>query len=187
MDRRVLFEPINRTAGPFERVVERLRSFLDGARVRRTFVKRHDDVGPDFALGLHHRFRGEHVARSVQMTMEFHALFGNVAQVFEAPDLESAAVGEHRAVPAHELLHATHFGHEFCARAQVEVVRVRKNDLRLHFAQVPRRKPLHACKGAHRHKNRCFYHAVGSVETAAAGLALVACLYEFKGIHIPKI
>ena len=31
----------------------------------------------------------------------------------------SAAVGEHRAVPAHELLHTAHLGHEFRARAQV--------------------------------------------------------------------
>ena len=118
------------------------------------------------------------------MAMEFHALFGNVAQLLEAPDLESAAVGEHRAVPAHELLHATHLGHEFRARAQVEVIRVRQNDLRLHFTQITRRKSLHACKSAHRHKNRRFDDAMGGMQATTACLALVACLYEFEGILI---
>ena len=77
------------------------------------------------------------MARTVQMALEFHAIFGNVAQVLETPDLESAAVGKHRAVPAHELLHAAHLGNKFRARAQVQVVRVREDDLRLHFVQVP--------------------------------------------------
>ena len=124
------------------------------------------------------------MARAVQMALEFHALFGNVAQLLETPDLESAAVGEHRAVPAHELLHTAHLGHKFRARAQVQVVRVREDNLRLHFAQVPRRKSLHACKSPHRHKNWRFHHAMGGVEPAAPGLALVACLYEFEGILI---
>ena len=31
------------------------------------------------------------------------------------------------------------------------------------------------------------FHSVGGMEPAATGLALVACLDEFKGIHIAKI
>ena len=117
VERRIFGEPIHCPAGPFERQGQRVRRLLDGARVRCAFVEGHDDVGADFALGLHHGFGCEFVARAVQMAMEFHALFGNVAQLLEAPDLESAAVGEHRAVPAHELLHAAHLGHKFRARA----------------------------------------------------------------------
>ena len=120
------------------RRVQRVRRLLDSARVRRTFVEGHDDVGADFALGLHHGFGRELVAAAVQQALEFHAVFSNVAKILEAPDLESAAVGEHGAVPAHELLHATRFGNELGAWAQVQVVGVRENDLRLHFAQVPR-------------------------------------------------
>lgn len=184
MDRRVFSEPIHRALCPSQRVVERVRSLFNGARVRRAFVEGHDDVGTDFALRLHHRFRGEHVARAVQMAMEFHALFGYVAQVLETPDLESAAVGKHRAIPAHKFLNAAHLGYEFRARTQVQVVRVREDNLRLHFAQVPRRKSLHARKSAHRHKNRRFHHAMGGVEPAAPGLALVASLYKFEGILV---
>ena len=141
VDRRVFAEPIHRTAGPFERVVERVRSLFNGARVRRAFIEGHNDVSADFALGLHDRFRREQMTRAIQMTAEFHALFSNVAKFLQAPNLESAAVREHRAVPAHKLLHAAHLGHKFCARAQIQVIqviRIRQNDLRLHFAQVPR-------------------------------------------------
>ena len=123
------------------------------------------------------------------MTTEFNAFFGNVAEFLEAPDLKSAAVGKHRAVPAHKFLNAAHLGHQFRTRAQVKVVRIRENNLRLHFAQVPRRKPLHARKCPHRHKNRRFDGTVGSVKPAAAGLALIACLDEFKRVlvHDSKI
>ena len=107
-----------------------------------------------------------------------------MAKILEAPDLESAAVGEHGAVPAHKLLHTTHLGHKFRARAQIEVVRIRENDLRLHFAQVPRRKSLHARKSAHRHKNRRFNGSVRRMQATAASLALVASLDEFEGILI---
>ena len=72
------------------------------------------------------------------MALEFDTLFSNVAQVLEAPDLESAAVRKHRAVPAHKFLNAAHLSHKFRARAQIQVVCIRKNNLRLHFAQVPR-------------------------------------------------
>ena len=168
------------------RRVQRVRRLLDSARVRRAFVKGHNDVGPDFALGLHHRFRREQMMRAVQMTAKFYALFGNVAKVFEAPDLESAAVREHRAVPAHEILYAAHFGHKFRAWAQVQVVRIRENNLRLHFAQVPRRKSLYTRKSAHRHKNRSFDGTMRRMEATTAGLATVACLYKFKGILVHK-
>ena len=120
------------------------------------------------------------------MTAEFNALFSNVAEFLEAPNLESAAVRKHRAIPAHKLLHAAHLGHKFRAWAQVQVVRIRENNLRLHFAQVPRRKSLYTRKSTHRHKNRRFYDTVGGVEPAAAGLALVASLDEFEGILVHK-
>jgi len=168
------------------RRVQRVRRLLDSARVRRTFVEGHDDVGADFALGLHHGFGRELVAAAVQQALEFHAVFGDVAKILEAPDLESTAVREHRAVPAHEFLHAAHLGHKFRAWAQVQVVRIRENDLRLHFAQVPRRKSLYTRKSAHRHKNRCFHDTMRRVEPTAAGLATVACLYKFKGILVHK-
>ena len=184
VERRIFAEPVHGAAGPFERQVQRVRGLLDGARVRRAFVKSHDDVGADFALGQHHGFGRELVAAAVQQALKFHAVFSNVAKILEAPDLESAAVGEHGAVPAHELLHAARLGNQLGARAQVQVVRIRQNDLRLHFAQVPRRKSLYARERAHWHKNRRFYHAVGGVEPTAAGLALVACLDEFEGILI---
>ena len=145
------------------RRVQRVRRLLDSARVRRTFVEGHDDVGADFALGLHHGFGRELVSAAVQQALKFHAVFGDVAKILEAPDLESAAVGKHGAVPAHKLLHAARFGNELGAGAQVQVVRIREDNLRMHFVQIPRRKPLHARKGAHRHKNRRFDCAVGRV------------------------
>ena len=116
--------------------------------------------------------------------MEFHAILGNVPEVLEAPHLESAAVSEHWAVPAHELLHATRLCNQGCARTQVQVVSVREDNLRFHFSQVPRREPLHARQRPHWHKNWRLDVAMGRMEPPPPCLAAVARLYEFKGVVV---
>ena len=79
------------------------------------------------------------MTRTVQQTFELDTLFSNLSELFQAPHLESAAVRQHRTVPAHELLHAPRFGNEFRPRPQVEMVSIRKDNLSIKFANVATR------------------------------------------------
>ena len=65
VDRRVFLEPFHRFGCPPERIVQAMFRFFDGARVRRAFVERHDDVGADFALGVHDACRAKEMLGTV--------------------------------------------------------------------------------------------------------------------------
>ena len=171
VERRIFGEPVHGAAGPLEGEIQRMGGFFDGARVRRAFVEGHNDVRADFTLGLHHRFRRKLVAAAVQQAFEFYAVFRNVAKILEAPDLESTAVGEHGAVPAHEFLHAARFCNQGRSRPQIQVVSVCQNNLCFDFAKVADRKPLHAGQSPHRHKNRRLDVAMSRMDSPAASLA----------------
>ena len=58
-----------------------------------------------------------------------HALFLDLAKPRKGKHLKSAAVGQDRAVPAHELVEAAHLPHHIVAGAKVQVVGVGKLDL----------------------------------------------------------
>ena len=184
VNRRIFAEPVHGASGPLEREIQRMGGFLDGARVRRAFVEGHDDIRADFALGLHHRFGRKLVAAAVEQALEFHAVFGNAAEILEAPHLETAAVGEHGAVPAHELLHAARLGDQGRSRPKVEVVGVREDDLRLDVPEVADREPLHAGQCPDRHKDRRLDVAMGRTDTPAAGLAARRFRQEFEGVAV---
>ena len=53
----------------------------------------------------------------------------DLADVGELKDLEAAAVGEDRAVPAHEAVQAAQFGDQLVAGPQGEVIGVAEDDL----------------------------------------------------------
>jgi len=45
----------------------------------------------------------------------------------EAEDLKAAGVGQHRAIPAHELMQAAHVPDEIVAGAQIQVIGIRQH------------------------------------------------------------
>ena len=102
--------------------------FFDG--VCGAFVKGHDDVGSDGALHVHDGFGRKQMGATVDVRLEFYALFADFASVFEAVYLKSAAVGEHGAGPGAECVQAAGLFENVGSGAQVEVVGVAQNDVR---------------------------------------------------------
>ena len=99
--------------------------------IRRAFVESHDNVGTEPMLNFHDLLRGEEVVRAVQVRLEAHAIGGDLVAVTEAEDLEAAAVGEDRLGPAHKGVESSQPVDELVTGAQVEVVGVAEDDLRL--------------------------------------------------------
>ena len=69
--------------------------------------------------------------RAVQVRLEAHAVCGDLVAVAEAEDLKAAAVGEDRPGPVHKGVESPHPVDELVAGAQVEVIGVAEDDLRL--------------------------------------------------------
>ena len=186
VDGRVLLQPLHGFGRPFERVVQAMLRLFRRTREGRAFVERHDDVGADFPLGVHDACRAKEMLRTVQDAAEFYAFGRNLAQVLQAPYLESAAIREYRAVPRHELVDTARLRNTRGGGAQVQVVRIRENDFGLDILELCGRHCLDGRFGAHRHKDGCRHVAVVGMDYAQTGFGLLGCLQELETVHIAK-
>ena len=112
---------------------------------------------------------------TIEVRGKRHALFLDLSQSRKRKHLESAAVGQDRAVPAHEFMETAHLPHHIIAGAQMQMVGVGKLDLTAEILQI---------KGAHAafdgrlradvHKDRrLHFPAVRAPEFAAPRTPLV--------------
>ena len=125
---------------------------------------------------------------TVENASEFNAFGLDLAQVLQAPHLESTAVRKHGAIPAHELVNATCCSDFRRCGAQVQMVRVREDNLRFDvFLELRGRHGLYGCFGAHRHKNRSLDVAVVGVQNTQTGLGFLRRLFQFKTIHVANV
>ena len=103
---------------------EALLGVVVGGCARGAFVEGHYDVGTDAALDVDDLLGGEEMFRAVDMAAELTSLLAQLADAREREDLEAAAIGEHGAVEAVELVQAAGSLQHAGAGAQVEVVGV---------------------------------------------------------------
>ena len=93
-----------------------------------TFVECHDDVRAEIFLNRNGFFRREAMRRTVNVTLEGHAVVVDLASLREREHLKAARVGEHGTSPLHELVQAAHVAHEFVAGTQVEMIGVAQHE-----------------------------------------------------------
>eukprot|EP00187_Rhodella_violacea_P007535 CAMPEP_0174907946 /NCGR_PEP_ID=MMETSP0167-20121228/62741_1 /TAXON_ID=38298 /ORGANISM="Rhodella maculata, Strain CCMP736" /LENGTH=424 /DNA_ID=CAMNT_0016151543 /DNA_START=353 /DNA_END=1624 /DNA_ORIENTATION=+ len=116
-------------------------------------VEGHDDVGADLVLDLDGFFRGEEDFGAVDDGLEADAFLGHLGEINQGHHLEAARVGEHGAVPLHEVVNAAELLQHVAARPQREVVRVREADLGVRVAELRGVQPLHGRLGADGHED----------------------------------
>jgi hypothetical protein len=136
---------------------------------QRALVERHRDVGAQVLLHLDRALGRQRVAGAVDVALEHHALFAQLAQPREREHLVAAAVGQERARPAAEAVQAAELLHDVVPRPQHQVVGVREQDLRAELVEVAARHRFHGACRAHGHEGRRLDLAVGSHEPAGAG------------------
>jgi hypothetical protein len=108
-------------------------------------------------------------------------LFGNLAELAEAPDLEAAGVSEDSAGPLHEAVEATEGLDELMAGAKKEVVGVAEDDAGVEVAQkVALRNALDRGLGANGHEDGGFDGAMRGVEEAGASAGVRASGEDFE-------
>ncbi len=143
------------------------RGHLSGRQRRiHQLVEGHGDVAAQRLLDLDRALGREALARPVQVAGEGHAVVVDSAQVGQAEHLETARIGQDRAVPAHEPMEPAQRRDAFVAGAQRQVVGVGQQDLGARRAQVGRGQALDARLGPDRHELRGIDRPMRSLQPA---------------------
>ena len=132
-------------------------------------------------LNPHRFFRGQEQSIAVDRRSELDALLGNLAQLTQRKHLETAGVGQYRAIPAHEPVQATMRSHHIQPRPQPQVKGIAQYHLRADIDQFLRRHGLHRAIGADRHEGGCLHLAMSQLQSAAAGSTIISKQIEFHG------
>ena len=156
-----------RTPRPLGRHAHGLRKLFARRGKLHAHVEHHRDVDPERFFERKHGLGRESMHAAVDVRFERHAVFVELAALLQAEDLEAAGVGEDRAVPRHEAVHAARLDDQLFARAQPQMIGVRQNDLAVRAAHFVRRERLDGRGRADRHEGRRLDHAVRERERAA--------------------
>ena len=134
------------------------------------------------------------MARAVDVRLEMAAVLAQLAAGRKGKDLEPAAVGQHRAVPCRETVHAARTFEDIHARTQVEVVGVGQDYLCPGLvAHVTVENALDRGSGTHGHEyGRKYGAVVGDYLTGPgrrSGILVLQCEFHdiYNGTNIRKI
>ena len=176
--------------GPHARQLNRALNVGARGRIAGALVELHADVGTELHGDFHVVLgRPEHVATVVVVDDKAHALVGELDRVVVAEHLETARVGEDRAVPVHKLVQAAQLGDGVLAGAHGQVIGIGKHDLGAELLDGLGGNTLDVCLGAHGHKDRRLDVAVRGVQHAGTRMRRrVLCdLVEFKKALVHKL
>ena len=147
--------------GPVGRPADRILELAAGDVGGRDLVEAHRDVAAQVALDLRRELGREVRLGAVVDVAERDAVVVHRRQrVAEGEDLETAGVGENRAVPPHEPVQPAELGDQLVARAEMQVVGVAEHDLRAEPAHLVRIQRLHGRLRPDRHEHRRAHLAV---------------------------
>ena len=102
------------------------------------------------------------------MRAEAYAFVGDFTELREAVDLESAGVREHGARPTDEAMETAHAAYGFVTGAEIEMIRVAKNNLRTERFNNLLRNSFYAASGADGHEHGRFDDLMRQIDLAAA-------------------
>ena len=105
--------------------------------------------------------------------MEGCPVIGDADQVIQTEHLKAAAVGQDRAVPAHESMQPSEPGNAVGARAEREVIAVAEENLRAECSDFIRAERLDRRLRADRHERRGIDRAVGGRQAPSASPVLL--------------
>ena len=147
------------------------------ARIRRTLIKRHDDVSTDNALGIYGRLWRKKVIGTVNMRLKAHTFLCNFPSVRQRIDLKSTAIRQNGLVPSDEFVQSTCQLKGFQTWTQIKVVGITQNNLCLYIRlQLVLMDCFYGSNGSYWHENRCFNRAVVGGNTAGSSVGLGICM-----------
>src|SRR5258705_5368123 len=129
--------------GPSDGPEHRLSRIFMTDRILRAFVERHEDITAQRELDIDRRLRGKYMRVAIEMGVENDAIFGDLTNPRQAEHLESTRVSEDGSRPGHKAMQSAKLTNQLMAGAEVEMVRIAKNDARVELIrQIALGKPL---------------------------------------------
>ena len=98
-------------------------------RIRRAFIEDHGDIGAESVLDFDRALGRQFMPGAVEMGLEDDAVIGDLAEIGQRHDLETARIGEDRSRPVHEPVQSAEPGDDIGARAQHQMIGVGEHDL----------------------------------------------------------
>jgi hypothetical protein len=79
------------------------------------------------------------------VTLKFDSVFSDFAKSGERENLKAAGIREHRPIPSHEAVEATHHPDEIVARTEMKVVRICEDHCRAHLGEIVGIQRFYGC------------------------------------------
>ena len=143
-------------------------------------VKGHHDIAAQRMLDIHADLRGNEAMAAVQMALESHAFFLDLADAGKGKYLKPAAVRQDGLGPGHELVQAARLADQVFAGAKVQVIGIGEHDLRADFQHFPGGHGLNGGHGAHGHIHGRMDIAVRGMQQAQPCAGLLAGFENLK-------
>ena len=112
------------------------------------------------------------MARAVDMRLKGHTFLLHLANTRERKHLKATTIGQNGAIPAIELMQSSNGFQHLQAWAQIEMIGVAQDDLRLHLiAHIAQMACLYCTCRAHGHEYWSLNRAVAGSEQASTSVA----------------
>ena len=119
--------------------------------------------------------------RTVDVTAKFTPRFAEFADAGQRKHLESAAVGQHRAIETVEFVEPAGRFEHFKSGTKIEMIGVAENDLGFYFIiKLMNVHALDGTEGAHGHEDGRLYGAVVGSEEAGASCTAGIGVLQFE-------
>ncbi len=155
--------------GPAESDVEGVAGAGAIGGILGALVEGHGNVGAEGDLHVHGMLGREEMAGAVKVRTELHTVFRDFSQVVQAEYLEASGVGEDGAGPAHETVQAAEAADELVAGAEIEMIGVAEDDLRVKLFKEVLRDGLDRCGCSDGHEDGSFDRSVREGQGGSTG------------------
>src|SRR5690606_11376092 len=153
--------------------------------IRSTFVKDHDDIGPQVALDLHGSLWIEKYRAAIDWRFKRNPRLSNFSQLTQAEYLEAAGVSQDWPLPLHEIVRSAMKLYHFCPRTEHPAEGIAEDDLRTGIHHTSRQRASHGAIGTHWQERSCFNNTARKLQAAAAGVAGLGIQFKLhKGLAI---
>ncbi len=163
---------------PAQRELHRGFCLLTGCRIRRAFIKNHDDVRAECTLNPHRLFRPHKNLCPVDRRAEMDALLRDFPHLAEAVNLEPSGVGQNRTLPVREIVQIPMHLNDFSPWPQPQVECITEYDLRTHPLEFFRSHGLDSSIGPDGHKRGCINETPAEQQLIATRFSIVCKSYE---------
>jgi hypothetical protein len=137
-------------------------------------------------LDFHCPFRREKFLMTVNMRLEAHALFADLAQRRQGHHLKAAGVGQDRPLPIHEFVQAPQPRNALGAWPQHQVIGVAQQDIGAGLAHTLRQHRLDGARCSNRHEGRRADVAARGADHAQPRCAVHTLQFKCEPAHCAR-